>query len=60
MTAGRALIDKCNNTFAKENRLVPIEPTVARFKINLVGRSSPKGSEESQPIRTFTNIIQTV
>ena len=24
MTAGRALIDKCNNTFAEENRLVPI------------------------------------
>ena len=51
----QALIDKSNNTFAKENRLVPIEPTLARFKI-----LSPKGSEESQPIRTYRNIIQTV
>lgn len=31
--AGKALIDKCNNTFAKQNRLVPIELILERFKI---------------------------
>ena len=32
-SAGKALIDKSNNTFAKQNRLVPIEPILVRFKI---------------------------
>lgn len=40
--AARTLIDKCNNTFAKENRLLPIEPILARFKI----RPSKPSSQE--------------
>ena len=49
-SAGRALIDKCNNTFAKQNRLVPIEPILARFKIRPGKPSSPEIQQMQFPI----------
>ena len=48
--AGKALIDKCNNTFAKQNRLVPIEPILARFKIRPGKPSSPEIQRMQFPI----------
>ena len=41
-SAGKALIDKCNNTFAKQNRLVPVEPILARLNIRPGRPSSPE------------------
>ena len=48
--AEKALIDKCNNTFAKQNRLVPIEPILARFKIRPGKPSSPEIQRMQFPI----------
>ena len=49
-SAGKALIDKCNNTFVKQNRLVPIEPTQTRFKIRPGKPSSPEIQRMQFPI----------
>lgn len=48
--AGKALIDKCNNTFAKQNRLVPIEPILERFKIRPGKPSLPEIQRMQFPI----------
>ncbi|RUA05461.1 MAG: hypothetical protein DSY43_04560, partial [Gammaproteobacteria bacterium] len=48
--AGNTLIDKCTNNFAKENRVVPIEPIMVRFKVKPGKPSSPEIQRIQFPI----------
>ena len=48
--AGKVLIDSSNNSFAKGNRLVPIEPILARFKLRPGKPSSPEIQRVQFPI----------
>ena len=40
--AGKNVINKSNNQFAKKNNFVPIEPILARFKVTPEKPSSPE------------------
>lgn len=40
--AGKILIDKCGDSFAKENNVVPVKPILGKFKLNEGKRSSPE------------------
>ena len=48
--AGKGLIDRSNNSFAKENKVVPIECILARFKVKPAKASSPEIQRVQFPI----------
>ena len=49
-TAGKNLIDKSNNQFAKEQNAVPIEPILTRIKVRPNKQSSPEIQRMQFPI----------
>lgn len=48
--AGKNVINKSNNQFAKKNNFVPIEPIIARFKVTPEKPSSPEIQRVQFPI----------